>query len=1809
MTQLRYMQHLLYQQKESNMAEIIRRDVGDKLKGFDLQRYKAVKYLLDDFDSDVDSKLLIAVEFEGDIFLNDEYGNKIVECKNYSSETKFTINSKEIYNTLVYFLHYWVKVKFSQTAKFGFYATTTFTKERKGNLIERLNITLPDKPILELLQNRELLQEKNDKLNQSLLDSVKKIILYRYSEQYKNVTENYIQKLENLDNEKWRSFLLRIDWDFGKPDEKALKDELLEKIKLSHYYNSKTRVYPEVILALILSEITEKQNESDILQRFFGKTELQNCFFKSQTQNINNSILEKIDIDYSAINSEVRKYSLKYIENKSKSISNYNNVPPFIVRKVAVRNSGIRINDINKLRENSIEPDTKLHTGSLKDILSFEKPNFLFGDLGSGKSTIVGQYILDEIHTNESGFLILIPANYFSKYDILDTSDYFHVISEFLKNEILFDSSYGIDFSIILRKGKEIRIIIDGFDELNLNIAKKLLSRSEKVSLDWSNVSVLATGRPVELQDLNYNDWRCLEVVPLTPKEIKQLLVNELKASGASEKESITEAESKWKLLEKRTEISSVCKTPLSVRVIAPFIDGELRDSSLGDLLYKVIKKRLDWDFLIDEKGNKFKNFFDHFPNTVQRERLLAEVAMYISCSPSSQISADRLYELIENYVGETDNKNQVIDEGEKYFLSTFLIKSSDNSYSFPIKPIQEFACGINIIEKFKRDKSVRFFEHNISHWREFSFAATVGRQKENIDDFVEQFEIFLNDILFDKLNSPAAAILVSESGSRELAKITLKKLKSMDYRPIRLFSSYEDLSIYSFSSLIRLVGDEGFDWFVNNYVDPIIPIPHLDIDFHVKILNYYLLQTDFKISSIHQEQIRQIIKCSLATNIFSAKYYFPTFSLILPNEFSNKNKYFLWGEALNRPELLNFARILIIEEFKNKDQYQNDILNALETVVCKNCNQNHKENFQPIKLWLELSEGEITKTIFDNSFKFLGGEHSHEMYKLLNSRIESLNEYIRYRALLGSLSASIFLYDKGERNIHYIGGTLISLLASWDSKEPVKRILKDIIADDIESSQDILIETFLSRHAEHRHGILWELFLESLLLAKELLLDKFYNAIRGINKHVLTRHPEVRELMRKLLISKPEYKSVLDTSLTSMDTLARHGSASILLVCFPEKEILSAEIIVRSNFSRLSDNHEWERFVLSLNLGETVCQHIYSILDDLLPSCRTYALALLFHNGYPLSNQHKKELIEAIAEEYSSLDVEWHFLIEENFGLKRIASESEYVEYTIPKLDDKGSTFYPAYALMEYHKEKLEDIDIAKCWTNLVETNLTELIEFDRKIFPKVQGDEALEYAYESFFNFRRTQGKEVLLSLYFKAAKNGKVEDWKNLLWKLVNNYDSESDMPSIITWLINKVKREKELKDVIGLAALEILKKPSLQNYNDKLSGGFAILAEEFEANIDTEQIEKLLLNTNLSTFDAKNMAYSLIRRIEYVPKDFSVGSVADFERISPHNHKASFYKKIEDEEAKLYLLDDSYQNELSRKIFDSFYMYSQPDLNQIFQEVEDNGLITYTKTVIAFCKNEDINIKDVFNLKFPEEIKYSFKRKKNFDIRTLNKIQKSLTSRSDLNREYEALLENEIQTSQGKIRMEIEKEFLNRQIPFTPSTFKNLLLHFINIPFAFDLRLLKRFSSYLANEIQEDQIVEIISILNTFIKSLVNQPYRRKFDTNDEFNLLMWFCSLGLLAFNKENSKEVSVGFLLGMKEIFIQSKAQHFTDGRQKEITSFIGRDLLIYSNELFERIPKRKLHDIFIEGKESTIPEISSLCNVLIALSGNGNLL
>jgi hypothetical protein len=263
------------------MAQIINREAGDKAKGPRLQRLRCVTLVLDAIEKSHRPYIYAAVEHKEDVFVKDiSAGSDYLEQnKNYDNTSAFTFNSPEVINTMIGFCDIWVEyaVK-SKDVYLGFYSTNSIGKENKTEAIKKLNIELPDKSILELLQ-----EKKWDYKN--LLESVKSLILEEYETQYsgKKGVGN-IADLKAYKNEDWEKFLSSIDWKFGEFDEIETKRISLEKIKKCKFFDSSCIGRETSILRNLMDLLDERQCSPDILGKFVNSSDVELIFSQAGAQ-------------------------------------------------------------------------------------------------------------------------------------------------------------------------------------------------------------------------------------------------------------------------------------------------------------------------------------------------------------------------------------------------------------------------------------------------------------------------------------------------------------------------------------------------------------------------------------------------------------------------------------------------------------------------------------------------------------------------------------------------------------------------------------------------------------------------------------------------------------------------------------------------------------------------------------------------------------------------------------------------------------------------------------------------------------------------------------------------------------------------------------------------------------------------------------------------------------------------------------------------------------------------------------------------------------------------------------------------------------------------------------------------------------------------------------------------------------------------------------------------------------------------------------------------------------------------------------
>lgn len=233
-------------------VDTIKRDAGDKSKGFRLQRLRAIDLLLDEMEkNDGNISVFASTEYLDDVYIKTVSPEGIITYtegdKNYDDSKRFSFMSKEVTNSLIIFLDNWLNCDFSPTLYYCFYTNVNYTKEKNTKLITTLNINLPEKPILEYLIGNLICEE--------IVDCIKKRLIYEYGEQYKSKTGNgYLDVIKKFTSKDWINFLSRISWQFGQYNDKELEKLLIVKIKNRSFLNNIDVTNKEEFIIELLSE-------------------------------------------------------------------------------------------------------------------------------------------------------------------------------------------------------------------------------------------------------------------------------------------------------------------------------------------------------------------------------------------------------------------------------------------------------------------------------------------------------------------------------------------------------------------------------------------------------------------------------------------------------------------------------------------------------------------------------------------------------------------------------------------------------------------------------------------------------------------------------------------------------------------------------------------------------------------------------------------------------------------------------------------------------------------------------------------------------------------------------------------------------------------------------------------------------------------------------------------------------------------------------------------------------------------------------------------------------------------------------------------------------------------------------------------------------------------------------------------------------------------------------------------------------------------------------------------------------------------
>ncbi len=1500
--------------------------------------------------------------------------------------------------------------------------------------------------------------------------------------------------------------------------------------------------------------------------------------------------MKQTTYNYNLLRERAKDYARRYIEQKSRTIARTTALPKIIERKVAVHN---REEKIIHRQDGTIHLNARDNLAPFSEMVASVQPIFLFGDLGSGKSTLVGDYIVKLIEANLDLIPILIPARFFLNKEIDTAATLSHHVSDFVKNQID-TTQINFDLQTVLEDMQEVTLVIDGFDELDKGLAQHLLLRTEDLASHWSRLRAICTGRPIELRGLNYNNWQCLEMVPLTQEEQKQLFLNEAFAEGLEGDKAERDANDKMAFLELNPELLNIATTPLTIRLIRPHLEQSNQTKSIGDLLIDITQEQLgEWG----EKDGKEKNiaqFKVHFPDSFSREILLGEIAAAIHNNPQKMITKESLYTIISNNIDIPGNRNLAISQGCLFFENTILQNEMD-ILTFPSHPIFQCALGYYIFFKFKENGSIQLEGDKKALWREYSFAACLARRKNAMLELRESFKDYIADILTDVGISPAAAIIISEFGDKELAQHFIKILEKFEFRPLRDFMDKNTADVAAYAHCFHLAGDIGFNWFYEEYLDPRYPYQMQWRNIEAPILTHWLIISDFKIKREYMEKLKAIPQPLIASSSFQSDYILPVIVLISPELFNAQQRALLYVRHLDSRSFKSQAISLLEKEFEegNKDE----VLKALETV----CSKEENQNADAISLWLKLCQEKPPIAIIRNIIYLSIFKRNEPLYIELEKRlgekhlVGALKWYLFNDSKI-STAAALKLYDMGEKGLFLLGPGLLNGIHDGGKIEKAEYVLHQLIQEKGKEGLVWLLNQF--PHSDGSlgpHSAYWRILMTELNKSEETRTDWFAFAIKYLGMITIPRYPEIRREFKKLLDNKPAYKDTLADLLKSLDREHRYNAACILLTCYPETELLAAEIVIKGvEIHGLKKMDEWIRFCLRLRLGKKVLEYISSIVESLHSYSKTFALTLLYHNGCPLSKNHYRDLVISLLDRSYTFDMDLKYSRQDD--LPQILAQDKSFEILIEVIKKNNQLSQKAAStIWSHHKEKLEPQQYSHCLSLVIDSfNYWDLRRMDLESGRLKKDGLFRKQILSTTHQIKTSTGKEPIISIYLRAISE--TSAWKDVLWAAIFNDKFGHELEYVMLWLFDKGRKDSSIGKTIGSAAREFLSDPRVKeekHYNERIPW-LTFLAHEF-GGLPTKEIENSLVNYRPSH---KEITTALIARLGYVP---------DGCRIEIKDYVALFkpYDRIK--------LDSPGFEDIvnitreAESIHPDFFQWVERVLlsgvlqNEEIKEIALTGKFgCLFSVIISFCRDSLTDYDWIIRLIGIELTRFNRHDRNNKSVspikRARDAILKIIANDPRRKNKYFTRIKKAIKDGHHEEPVDLISELLNYREDLDKEIFSILLSGISEHPYRLNWRTSRLLAEYFVH-LKKEQKTFVLSEIKKIVSTLSHRVGSHAFTAGMDEMLF----SLAVFLLQGKADEESERVFLYGFQSIFIH----HREEIRQVDDTSihFRAKDILNAIEPLLKAIPRSIIKRCIKRGMHSNIPEISSFCRVLNALS------
>lgn len=1153
------------------------------------------------------------------------------------------------------------------------------------------------------------------------------------------------------------------------------------------------------------------------------------------------------------------------VELKSRQMKPYGVLPNLAPLKVEVVTGQVQQTEDREQRRRSRSRLSA--TVPLYEAVRNSRRCLLLGDLGSGKSSILGLYAGQSMEQNEGTLALIVPVKDLHLPHELHIGALLDAVTDFLISRVVPGANTrSIALSGILREGCEVLLILDGLDEIPRALARRLLDTAAALVDHWPNIQVIAAARPVELAGFNYASWQILRLGDIHDDTRYQILFNEAVALGKDARVAGKNARQLQKMLRDRPALDALANTPLAIRLLYPRLAcaPPSSDLSLGDLLHALLIERLSGWAEKDDKAFPWPEFGSSCPDGLSRAIVLGCLA-WAACRVGN-ITIDQARACLVAHAEELGCPRpelfacQAIDCFEQ---SGIVVR--DDDLRFPLQPLQETAAGLWIAEHWRR--SMPLARPEPESWRAVSFAAAALRRAGAVESARQHLSAFLDAVLVDIWGIPVACAICCELEDRGVAAAIVKSLPHLGYRPLVWRHEESTVSARAIARTIFLAGDTGFNWLYDEYLDPRYPVINRGCAVIQSVFWAWALLARNHLTPEQRGRLALLVEPLRATSPIGAYGFERALVLLVPECFSANERLWTSSRLIGVTGVGHEAERLLEEALVGEHAaFVEDILRRYPG-----------ENALGTLLWLRLYPNE--RPSVDISRHLLLGAARASDRAEFQGAVSACREAVgrdRWDAFLRwtlgdpdrytSAYAAVELHRGGQKALELIGSALWDGIHDGGYVAEAEESLLAAVQSEGRTGVEWLVQRF--RHEDDinygAHSGCWRVLLKTIGALAEDGPSSFAACAGKVGCFLLARFPEIRHGVRELISGTDggSYRNALRRQLSHLNPDVRHGAAMLLVCADPEHEGEALNVVIRSRNRKIMGHwSEWESFLLTLRFGHGALAYLHQHVVGLDPRARLLALAVLASNGVPISEEERSELI------IGTSDWSDRHLSTDALGDARLNSPTaQAILLSTMKAAPTGRSRYIADALLRFHRGTLSPADTARCIA--LRSDSFQIHDFLRVDLADMGvKSEMLDHVEKACVDLDREGADRCNLLAVVRALKSP--DKWRDGLWALFCADLTLGDDDDVGECILLFGRRHPEHAKAIGGAAKDILKDPRLERnrWVDRYHW-LALLAHEF-VGLSVEDISDVL---SASSAIHGSATYSLIARLGCVPPAF-------------------------------------------------------------------------------------------------------------------------------------------------------------------------------------------------------------------------------------------------------------------------------------------------------------------------------------------------